>query len=149
MLQIKSPVEGREAGGPQGVYWMSPQRDLALNFPVIVEKALTFCVELKTDSKVATYWNEYGEERGNTYLTEVAKALIAFVKETTQTPDIKVSDAYKKAGLATLNNDAYSLFCHAFTIVTFSAYFYSAREAAQGTFNPFILTDLRKIVTDG
>lgn len=148
MVQFKTPVEGRDAGGPQGTYWMSPQRDIAINFPVLVEKALSFCVELKTNEHVKNYFNKYPEEEGMRYLTELTKCLIEFVRQTTEVPNIKVSEAYKASNLEGTNKDAFDLFCYAFMAVTFSAYFHSAREASRGTFNPFILSDLRTIVND-
>jgi len=133
MIQIETPIQGRQAVGETGAtVWMSPQRDLAYSFPLLVFKTFQL-LENKS----------YTARRGVTdeELGALAKQLSLFVKHATKDPSVEAASSVNKAwihcGLNKVDPRVLEVFGVGLTHVMLSAYFQGVREASAGHFQPF------------
>lgn len=148
VYQFKTKLEGRAVAGPDGEYWMSPQRDIATNFPVQVKRALIYADQIRTDPLIKRYHDSVTGAEGK--LEEVAVCMAKFVAiATDRAYSGKVDEAVAKSGLNDCSQEARYIFFYALGCVVASSYYSGVAEAMGGKgFNPFMMMEPSEIFND-
>lgn len=171
MFQFKTGVEGQEARGPAGTYWISPQRDLAYTFPVQMRKAVSLIWDYPRCSTSMAYLYDYcgtedpNEEQLQEYLTEVdnvARAMIPLIVEAgTGHKEEGRAKSKKEAGEKTgytqflrdlIPNPKRRAAFNALTATLFNVimwdYYSGVDEGFRGSYKPFLFSHPLELLDD-
>ena len=148
VYQFKTKLEGRAVAGPDGEYWLSPQRDISTNFPVQVKRALIYADQIRTDPIIKRYYDSV--DMAESKLEEVALCMARFITiSTDRSYSGTVNEAVAKSGLNDCSQEARYIFFYAVGCVVVSSYYAGVAEAMGGKgFNPFMMMEPSEIFND-